>query len=219
MIQLFAGYDERESIGFAVFCHSVITRASKPVSITPLAAMGLPTGSNDFTVSRFLVPYLMGFKGRAIFCDASDMVMLGDIAELDSLFDSRKAVQVVKHPAYKTRHRTKYRGTSMECPNSDYERKNWASVMLVNCDHPSWVVGPDGLATGNNKEWLQFQNFRDEDIGELPDEWNRLVDEGQPIEGAKVLHWTAGIPAFEAYADAPGSDIWNRERLRMKRVG
>lgn len=219
MINIFCGYDERESIGFAVFCHSLITRATKPVCITPLSEMGLPEGSNNFTVSRFMVPELMRYKGRAIFCDASDMLVQADIAELDALFDDRYAVQVVKHQNYKTRHKTKYRGTSMECPNRDYSRKNWASVMLFNCAHPAWQnIGSETLPSLGFMPCLQLDNCGDA-IGSLPDEWNRLVDEGHPVDGAKILHWTAGIPAFEAYADAPGSYLWNRERLRMKRVG
>lgn len=220
MIRVFAGFDERESIGFAVFMHSLITRASKPIAVTPLASQGLPEGSNNFTLSRFLVPYLMSYRGHAIFCDASDMMLQADIAELDALFDDRYAVQVVKHPDYRTRNKTKYRGTSMECPNSDYARKNWASVMIINCEHPAWMgADPMTLVRAGTKPWLQFKHCRDEDIGELPAEWNRLVDEGHSVEGAKVLHWTAGIPAFEAYAQSPGHQLWHRERMNLKRVG
>lgn len=221
MIRLFAGFDKREAIGFSVFVHSVITRATKPVSITPLAAMGLPEGSNAFTLSRFLVPWLCSFRGHAIFCDASDMLMLGDVAELDALFDPQYAVQVVKHPDYKTKHRTKYRGTDMECPNIDYPRKNWASVMLINCEHPDW----DGI----NPLTLQFwpgSKVRDllgfswtNSIGELPETWNRLVDEGHYVEGANLIHHTAGGPFFDAYKDAPGADLWNAERKAMNRGG
>jgi hypothetical protein len=221
VIKLFAGFDHREAIGFAVFSHSVITRATKPVSITPLAAMGLPQGSNAFTLSRFLVPWLCGFKGHAIFCDASDMLMLGDVAELDSLFDPQYAVQVVKHPDYKTKHRTKYRGTDMECPNTDYPRKNWMSVAIFNCEHWAWHgFTPEYLDRGADaRVELQLANCLDEDVGELPDSWNRLVDEGQQVEGAKLLHWTAGIPGFEQYADAAGADLWNKERKAMNRGG
>jgi hypothetical protein len=206
---MFCGYDSRESIGFHVFVASVIGRASVPVAFYPLGATGLQNGSNAFTFSRFLVPHLMGFKGHAIFCDASDMLMLDDIAELDALFDPAYAVQVVQHPNYSTRHKIKYRGTSMECPNRDYARKNWASVMIMNCEHPYW--GPFDVETLSNAgvPFLQFGGLRNEEIGALPDKWNRLVDEGQPIEGASLLHWTAGIPAFEMYKNAPGADLWS----------
>ena len=214
MIHLFCGYDERESIGFAVFAHSVISRASKPVALIPLSAMGMPQGTNTFTVSRFLVPYLMGFKGRAIFMDASDMLLLDDIARLDAQFNDDFAVQVVKHADYKTRHPRKYVGTSMETENSEYQRKNWASVMLFNCAHPVWQdMTPERIGAYPVGELLSL-GFCGEDVGELHPKWNRLVDEGHA--SGRVLHWTAGIPAFKAYRDAPFAATWRSEREQME---
>lgn len=217
MIHLFCGYEPAESVGFHVFAHSVLARATRPVSIIPLARMGMPIGTNAFTVSRFMVPYLMGFRGAAIFVDASDMLMLGDVSDLADLFDPRYAVQVVKHPDYQTRHRIKYRGTDLECPNCDYGRKNWASVMLLNCGHEAWAgVTPTQLEATPILDLLQLRNVPDEAIGALPDAWNRLVDEGHPVDGAHLLHWTAGIPAFAAYRDAPGAELWHAARRAME---
>lgn len=159
-----------------------------------------------------MVPWLMGYQGHAIFCDASDMLMLGDLAELDALFDDRYAVQVVKHENYRTKHKTKYRGTDMECPNSDYARKNWASVMLMNCGHPGWQAIEGKLYDMAPLALLQLGFLEDEEIGELPDTWNRLVDEGHYLAGANLIHWTAGMPGFPYYADAPGADLWHAER-------
>lgn len=216
MIRLFCGYDVREAIGFHVFVHSVIEHASQPVQIVPLAARGMPEGSNAFTFSRFLVPYLCDFKGHAIFMDASDMLMLADVAELDALFDSQYAVQCVQHPAYKTRHPIKYRGTSMQCPNVNYPRKNWASVMLMNCEHQAWRgLVPEMLHVAADQRMLRLDDVSPGDIGLLHPRWNVLVDEGQPIDGAAVLHYTAGIPAFPAYRDGPGAEQWLRAADRM----
>lgn len=212
MLRLFCGWESREAFGFQVFAHSVIARASKPLAIIPLASMGLPEGSNAFTYSRFLVPSICEYQGHAIFADASDMLMRGDVAELDALFDPQYAVQVVKHSPYKTKHRIKYKGTVMECPNLNYERKNWASLMLVNCEHPKWREVPKGL------DALQFKWLDDSEIGEIPAEWNRLVDEGHTTYDAKVLHWTAGLPGFAEYNDAPGAYFWHRERAELNRV-
>jgi len=215
-LRLFCGFDRREAMGYAVFCHSVIKRSSVPVSFVPLCSMGLPEGTNNFTVSRFLVPWLAGFQGWAIFCDAADMLMQGDIAELYALRDERYAVQVVQHPDYKTRHSTKYRGTSMECPNSNYPRKNWASVVLFQCGHPDLqCLTPEYLASAPIKWLLEF-GFTDA-IGSLAAEWNCLVDEGQ--SAGKVLHWTAGVPGFEAYRDAPFADLWHDELRDLERLG
>jgi hypothetical protein len=92
----------------------------------------------------------------------------------------------------------------------DYPRKNWASLMLINCAHTTWRGWePAGQSV---IDLLQFKQFDDSEIGELPGEWNRLVDEGHPVEGAKVCHWTAGIPSFPQYHDAPGADLWRDER-------
>lgn len=214
MIHIFCGYDRREAIGFHVFVHSVIARTSAPVSIVPLAAMGLPEGSNAFTQSRFLVPKLMRYSGHAIFADASDMLAMENIAELDALFDPRFAIQVVKHADYKTRHKTKYRGTAMECPNMNYPRKNWASVCIFNCEHPAWQ-----LVDASDPSLIGLKFLPDDLIGELPAEWNRLVDEGHSTAEAKILHWTAGVPAFEAYRDAPAAEAWHSAKRQMEIVG
>lgn len=214
MLTLFCGYDKREAIGFAVFVHSVLKHASVPVSIIPLAANGMRQGSNEFTLSRFLVPRLMNYAGHAIFADASDMLALGDVAELDALFDPQFALQVVKHEPYSTKHKTKYRGTAMECPNLNYPRKNWASVCIFNCDHPFWQT-----VTDFDFRMLELDFMPPELIGELPPQWNRLVDEGQPADDAKFAHWTAGLPAFESYRDAPAADHWHSARRDMETVG
>lgn len=228
MINLFCGYDRREALGFHVFADSVIAHASKPVSIRALSDRGMPVGSNAFTFSRFLVPWLSGYLGHAIFCDASDMLCLDDIVDLDALFDDRFAVQVVKRPDYRTRHPIKYVGTSMQCPNRDYARKNWASVMLINCAHDYWrALTPDALEHCAGLSLLQFGGLRlvDDDkrgllreVGELPGEWNRIVDEGDPVDGAKLMHWTAGIPAFPHYRESPGAAQWHAQRAGMSEV-
>ena len=136
MIKIFAGYDRREEVGFHTFVSSLIATSSKEFCVTPLI-FSKEVGTNAFTYSRFEVAKLCGYQGKAIFLDGSDMIMATDIAKLWDLFDENYAVQVVKHN-YKTSSKTKYIGTDMECPNMDYDRKQWASVMLINCEHPDW---------------------------------------------------------------------------------
>lgn len=220
MIKLFCGYDSREALGFHVFVASVLRHASAPVSIVALDSKGLPQGSNSFTLSRFLVPYLMNYEGRAIFADASDMLMLDDVAKLDSHFDDRYALQVVQHPTYATQHRIKYQGTDMQCPNVNYARKNWASLMLINCGHPVFPAlwAPGRLAEGRPLPLLQMEGIDDSLIGALPDRWNRLVDEGHPVDNAGIAHWTAGIPGFAFYANAPGADLWHAQCAELTEV-
>lgn len=216
MIRLFCGYDSRESAGFHTFVHSVIRQTSMPVAVYPLDASGLKEGTNAFTFSRFMVPSLCDYSGRAIFCDASDMLLLSDLAELDSCFDPQYAVQVVKHPDYVSRHERKYVGTEMQCGQSNYPRKNWASVMLLHCEHPAWKsVDQQYIASATPGKMLELRFLDDNCIGELPKEWNVLVDEGQDHVGAKLLHWTAGIPGFKRYHNAARAHEWFAAHYEM----
>ena len=85
MIRIFIGLDPRQPVAYHVLCHSILRRASQPVSITPLMLHSLPierTGLTEFTFTRFLVPWLCDYRGVGIFMD-SDMLVLGDVAGLD----------------------------------------------------------------------------------------------------------------------------------------
>ena len=223
MIPLYYGFDPREEIGSHVFCSSVIHHASRPVSLIPLhldlfRAFYAPDqrdGTNAFIYTRFLIPFLQDFKGWAIFADGADMVMKEDIAQLWALRDEYKAVMVVGHE-YKTKHPWKYRGTSMEARNEDYPRKNWSSLMLINCAHFGWrKMTPEVIEKMSGRELHTF-SFLDEDrIGFLPKEWNWLADEYGPNPDAKLLHWTAGIPAWPEYITTPMADDWAAAAVKV----
>lgn len=216
MIQVFAGFDEREAVGYHTFCASVIEHATEPVSISPLHlgtlqklySGGARDGTNAFIYSRFLVPYLMGYSGFAIFVDGADMIVKADIAELWALRNPFKAVQVVKHD-YKTKHPRKYVGTKMEADNNDYPCKNFSSVMIINCAHYNWRgITPKTVETMPGAYLHRFEFIEDRFVGELPAEWNWLADEYGENPDAKLLHWTAGIPAFPEYENAPHAGDW-----------
>ena len=213
MIRIFAGYDPREAIGYHVFCQSLIERSTDGVAITPLFGKQRD-GTNAFTYQRFLIPYFMGFQGRAIFLDGADMLMLGDIAELDKLYDPTKAVQVVKHD-YQTKHPRKYIGTPMESANRDYPRKNWSSLILWNCSHPrNKVLTPEFIEENSGADLHRFGWLPDSLIGEIPREWNVLVGEQDHLR-IKIAHYTLGIPEFEFYEDCDYSEEWKRTKGRM----
>lgn len=213
MIPVYVGFDPREEAGTHVFTSSLIHRSSWPVSVIPLHlplfrsfySKGNRDGTNAFIYTRFLVPFLQDWRGWAIFADGADMLMRADIAELWALRDEYKAVQVVKHD-YRTKHPRKYCGTQMEADNHDYPRKQWSSVMLINCHHYHWRdITPESVERMTGPELHRFSWLRDEMIGELPAEWNWL-DEYGPNPDAKLIHWTTGTPAFAAYKDSPHAD-------------
>lgn len=219
VIPIYAGFDPREEVGYHTFCSSVIHASSEPVQIAPLheAALsmdGQRDGTNKFIYLRFLVPYLQGYKGWAIFADGCDMVVKGDIAELWAMRDHRKAVMVAKHD-YQTKHTRKYVGTEMEADNSDYPCKNWSSLMLINCQHPDWIeIRPEVVKRSEGSYLHRFMFLDPALVGGLPLEWNWLADEYGENPQAKLLHWTAGIPAWDHYANAPHADEWRAAHAR-----
>jgi len=174
-------------------------------------------GSNAFIYSRFLVPHLMGYKGWAIFCDG-DMLLKDDIHNLWRLQDDAYAVMVAKHD-YKTKSRRKYIGTSMETINPDYPRKNWSSVILWNCAHPqNRLLTPQYVMGATGSTLHRFQHLNDDEIGELPKEWNWLASEYPENPDAKLIHYTLGVPGIRAYADSDHSDEYHAAAQQVMHI-
>lgn len=205
-IRVFLGYDERERNGFHVCMQSILDQSLYPfISFHPLKG-DQRDGTNAFTYARFLIPWLCNYKGWAIFLDGSDMLVRNEIAQLYVMRDSRYAVQVVKHD-YKTKHPRKYKGTAMEADNADYPRKNWSSVVLWNCGHISNMgLTPDAIRDLPGSFLHRFEWLKDEEIGELPPDWNVLIGEQEAITRTKIAHYTVGIPHIPAYAGEPFAD-------------
>ena len=209
-ISIVVGFDQREAVAFHTFTQSVIEKASLPVIFIPLAENTLKDykethtdGSNAFIYSRFLTPYLNDFKGWAIFADG-DMICQADIKELWDLRDDSKALLVVKHN-YKTKASQKYLGNT----NENYPRKNWSSLVLWNCSHPSHkILTPHFIAKQSGKYLHRFSWLDDNDIGELPMEWNWLAIEYPVNIKAKLIHFTLGTPCFMSYRNTEMANYW-----------
>jgi hypothetical protein len=220
-IRVFVGYDTREAVAFSVLEHSIHARASRPVSVTPVRLSQLggvfardtnPLQSTQFSFSRFLTPYLCGYEGWAIFMDC-DMLVRDDIARLWALRDERYAVQVVKHV-----HRPKEEVKFLGAVQTRYEKKNWSSVMLMNCARCGHLT-PEYVNTATGLELHQFKWLENEAlIGELPARWNHLVGYDAPRVDAALVHFTIGGPYFDEYRDCEYAAEWFRERDAMLRV-
>jgi len=103
----------------------------------------------------------------------------------------------------------------MESPNEDYPRKNWSSLMLINCGHFAWrQMTPEKVSQMSGRELHTFSFIPEDRIGALPIEWNWLADEYGENPQAKLLHWTAGIPAFPHYQNTPHAADWRAAHQR-----
>jgi len=207
-LRIFIGYDHRQPISYNVLQHSIIARASRPVSITPLKIDTLPIermGLTPFTFSRFLVPWLTDYKGWALFLD-SDILVLGDVVELMDTADDKYAVMM-------TPHQGKLR----------FERP---SVMLWNCGHEAnKILTPEYVGDNSNNlfkfPWLQALKPEDRDtdswlIDDVHVEWNHLAGYyDKPAETPKLVHYTMGIPMYEETASSPYRDEWIEAHQQM----
>lgn len=187
MLKVFIGYDTRQPVAYQVLSHSIYKRSSAPVSITPLVLSQLPIkrrGLTEFTYSRYLVPWLCGYSGRALFLDA-DMLCLGDIKELFDITDTNcRDVCVVKNK----------------------ERFEWPSLMLFN-NSRCQILTPEYI----EKEKPQTFEWAVNGVCGLPDEWNHCVGYDKENPKAKLVHFTAGIPCFPETQSCEFSKEWNQE--------
>jgi lipopolysaccharide biosynthesis glycosyltransferase len=222
VIKVFIGFDPVESVAWHTMTHSIFSQSSQPVAIIPVNLANLrgiftrerhPKQSNEFSFTRFLVPYLSNYEGYALFFDC-DMLLRGDISEIfNAIKDAPdKAVYVVKHD-YQPRDDIKYLGTVQY----KYPRKNWSSVVLWNCGHPSnRQVTPDLVNSAKPMFLHRFNWLTDEEIGDLDVRWNWLVGEyDKPPEDVKNVHWTVGGPYFNEYHHTDFADEWFTAMQRM----
>ena len=225
---LYVGWDSREYDAFRVCAASILATTKEPIQIIrliqpELRRMGLYRRAQDdyaegrvdyfdgkpysteFSFSRFLVPMLQQWQGWALFMD-SDMFFREDINELFKLADNQYAVMVVKHD-----HRPPETEKMRDSVQTRYYRKNWSSVVLWNCTHEAnklLTVDDVNLKTGSYLHGFQW--LRDEEIGELPVEWNWLEGWSSKDIKPKNVHYTRGTPNLPKYADAPYADEWKK---------
>jgi len=215
MIRIFIGYDPREKVAYHALVQSIIENSSEPVSITPIAKKHLGNiyqrtrsvkESTEFSLTRFLTPYLSDFDGWSIFMDC-DMIVTSDIKKLWELRDNQYTVMCVKHD-YTPSSERKF----LDQIQTVYPKKNWSSVMLFNnakCTSltPEVVQHEDGLFLHQFK-WLEPEGL----IGEIPHTWNFLVGEEEKLADEKLpdlIHYTLGGPYFDDYKGCDYEEIWN----------
>ena len=217
LLKIFIGFDQKEAVAYHTFVQSLIENSTIPLSIVPLAENNLDVysenhtdGTNKFTYSRFLVPYLMEFNGWAIFADG-DMVCVSDIKQLKDYFDPKFAVHVVKHN-YKTKHKLKYFGQK----NEDYPRKNWSSLIIWNCSHPkNKILTPSFINKKDGAFLHRFKWLEDKEIGSIPKTWNWLAIEYPEKKNLNIIHYTLGTPCFKKYANKSLSKHWKKSHKNL----
>ena len=228
----FVGYDSREHGAWQVAVESLRALASAPVPITSIdlarnEAWGLmlrpwrihrgslwdvvsdAPQSTGFAISRFLAP-LLAQEGWALFVDC-DVLFLGDVLEVLEHADPRYAVQCVQHPPLLEE------GVKMDgCLQVAYPRKNWSSVVLWNVEHPAnRKLTLDLINNTPGRDLHRFCWLADEEVGQLPGEWNWLVGVQPRPARPMIAHYTLGGPWLPDWKEAAHDDLWIQARDRF----
>lgn len=227
---VYIGFEPRETDAFIVAVSSTRRRAAYRIPIRGLELVALqeqglytrPTKwvdgqlfdvisdhpmATEFAISRFLTP-LLARSGWALFMDC-DMLVNTDIVRLFNLADPAYAVMCVKH-----KHTPASSVKMLGVSQSSYPRKNWSSVCLFNCDHPSnQKLTLEMVNSVPGRDLHAFCWLDDDEIGGLPSSYNFLVgyDTVEESNPPKIIHFTEGTPDMPGYENCQFSGMWRSE--------
>jgi lipopolysaccharide biosynthesis glycosyltransferase len=219
--KVFIGYDSREDIAYQVARYSLMRHTGSHVSVQAISQTvvregGLymrpadATASTEFSLTRFLTPYLAAQDdGWVLFTDC-DFLFTADISGVFATLDPAKAVYVVQHE-YEPAHDIKMDGQKQ----TRYPRKNWSSFVLFNCAHRDvQALTPDVVNSASPAFLHRFEWIKDQSqIGALDLDWNFLVGEyPKPEQTPRVIHYTNGGPWFEEWQEVDYADLWLAEQ-------
>lgn len=228
-LSLFIGWDPREAAAFAVARHSARRRATQPIPIyglvlDDLIKRGLYTRpieyrwqasgrimwdpiseaamSTQHANARFLVKALAPSPGWAMFTDG-DVLYRDNVIRAYEGLDTKYALYCVKHD-YRPTAATKMDGQIQ----TQYPRKNWSSVFILNTGHEAnEALTPELINTRPGRDLHRFCWLKDEEIGELGPEWNYLVGHSSHPD-PKIVHFTTGVPDMPGYENCEYADEW-----------
>ena len=217
-LKVFVGVQERELIAARVLAFTIDEHATTPVHVTHLPTVDrVPVDPRNrqrtpFSFSRFLIPELMGYSGRALYID-SDMQVFDDITKLwDVPFD----------------------GATVMCTNQTFIPPQWIgnpdfhpgrqmSVMMLDCQSLSWKIDEiiDALDAGElTYEDLLFEMalvLPDDVRDGLPEGWNHL--EHYVPGDTKLIHYTAIPTQPWKSSDNPNTELWEDAFVRACKAG
>ena len=207
-MRVFVGVDDSSMLAFRTLEYSIRKHATKPVQVTPMLNLPVPMPKSPrnqprtgFSFSRFLIPQLCNYRGKALYLD-SDMQVFGDLTELWQIPLGGAKVLCTFQPeppdAWKD--------------NPEFHSGRQMSVMMLDCSRLDWDIQAivrdldDGKIT---YEQLMFDLcvVKPEDIADtIPPEWNSL--ERYEPGATKLLHYTVGPAQPWKNDDNPLRGIW-----------
>ncbi len=177
-VRVFVGADRSQALAVRVLEFSIKRHTDREVTVRSMEDVVLPEPADprhgsrtNFSFTRFAIPRLTSYRGKAIYMDA-DMQVFKDISGLaDIPFDGARIVIQEDLPE---EHQPK-----PGLFGAPERRKKQTSVMLLDCDRLDWV--PEDIIAGLGPEYTyeellsQMCILDEADIAyRIPFEWNSL---------------------------------------------
>ena len=178
VIRVFVGADRSQQLAINVLEYSIQRHTTAPVEVIPMIDLPVPVPKDlrnsqrtGFSYSRFCIPKLAGYSGRAIYMDA-DMQVFKNIMELWELpFNGAKVLvqQDVKHL-----------DVTMAKDNAPKTRIKQCAVMLLDCSRLDWDINTivsdlDERRYTYGQLMYEMCILTEDEVGyAVPFEWNSL---------------------------------------------
>ena len=216
VIRVYVGADRSQAMAVRVLEHSIRRHTTAAVDVIPMIDLPVPTPKDPrngqrtgFSFSRFCIPALAGYKGKAIYMDA-DMQVFKDIRGLWNLPLNGAKVLVQAE--------VKHTDITMAKENAPAIRKKQCAVMLLDCGRLDWDIKQivQGLDDGRFT-YAQLMNdiciLPETDVGYgVPFEWNSLE---YFDERTCLIHYTdMGTQPWVSTRN-PNGEIWASEVREM----
>lgn len=216
VIRVYVGADRSQQLAIKVLEYSIRRHTSATIEVIPMIDLEVPSPNDPrngqrtgFSFSRFCIPKLANYSGRAIYMDA-DMQVFKDIQELWQLpFNGKKVLvqQEVKHL-----------DVTMTKHNAPKARVKQCAVMLLDCSQLNWDIHAivNDMNEGRfNYNQLMYEMciLKEEDVGyAIPFEWNSLEYFDRDT---RLIHYTDMGTQPWVSTNNPNGHIWFAEVRRM----
>ncbi len=220
-IQIYVGLDRSQWLGFEVLAHSIRRHTQAAVSITPMMDLDVPVPRDPqqdqrtgFSFSRFCIPKVAGYRGKAIYMDA-DMLVFRDVRELWNLpFVGAKVLIQEDLTPYQA-----HTGGKRASPKS---RIKQCSVMSLDCARLDWEIEEivEGLDRGAyDYEGLMYHLclLKENEVAwRIPFRWNSLEHHD---ESTCLIHYTDMPTQPWVSSLNKHGNLWIRELRLMLEAG
>ena len=220
VIRIFVGADRSQLLAVPVLEHSIKRHTDVRVEVIPMLDLpiriprdprnGQRTG---FSFSRFCIPKLTNYQGKAIYMDA-DMLVLRNIRELWNIpFDGAKVI---------IQDEVKHEDITLNKVGAPVNRKKQCAVMLLDCSRLQWDIDQivSEMDEGNyDYEGLMYDLciLKENEIKYgVPFEWNSLEHYDAQT---RLIHYTDVYTQPWTSVGNRWAELWFDEVRLMLRNG